>query len=104
MKHYKRPKVPSSNRGNDLLISTLKSRYPYIVNDDTIPFIRTWLSAKSDLDRSRILNAYSSSDCEKYLSDYVKKFKPSYPIQLGKENIVIFEFLLFFVVVNSIIV
>ena len=85
------PKTPSTNRGNDLLISTLQNRYPYIVDQDTAPYIRTWLSAKSDIDRARILSSYTSdiSTCESILATYVLKHqggKVSYPGELGKQE------------------
>lgn len=54
-----------------------------------MPFIRTWLSAKSDIDRTRILASYGTNDpsvCEAELAAYVKKQesnKVTYPITLG---------------------
>lgn len=71
------------------MIATLNSRYPFIVNDDTIPYIRTWLSAKSEVDRARIQSSYSSDidKCVAILRDYVQlQPKPlRYPLNLGDE-------------------
>jgi hypothetical protein len=84
------PRLASSNRGNDLLISTLHKRYPFIITDDTTPYIRTWLSAKSDLDRSRIFSSYTSDldDCESELVDHLKRinWNKKFPINIGKED------------------
>ena len=84
------PRVAAANRGNDLLINTLKTRYPYIVNEDTTPYIRTWLSARTDLDRARILSSYTSENqhvCESILVEHVNSLNglKKYPIELGKE-------------------
>lgn len=85
------PRVAAANRGNDLLINTLKGRYPHIVNEDTIPYIRTWLSARTDMDRARILSSYTSDNshiCESILVGHVNNLNGSkkYPIELGRET------------------
>jgi hypothetical protein len=82
----KRPRVAASNRGNDLLLNTLKKRYPYVIDDDTLPYLRTWLSAKTDTDRNRILHSYSTNieECEMKLVNYIRKHTSEYPIELGK--------------------
>lgn len=82
------PTVAAANRGNDLLISTLSKRYPFIVDEETLPFIRTWLSAKSDSDRARILSTYSEdvSLSESILSAYVDKYSSRYPLKLGAKS------------------
>lgn len=81
---------PSSNRGNNLLLKTLNTRYPNIFNNETIPYIRTWLSAKSDTDRKRILSSYSTDDEQKspgkFLLDYVKSNSLAYPINIGSDK------------------
>lgn len=76
---------PSTNRGNNLLLKTLNTRYPYIFDGDTIPYIRTWLSAKTDSDRGRILKSYSSDveACEDRLHDYIEAHSGAYPINIG---------------------
>lgn len=76
---------PSTNRGNNLLLKTLNTRYPYIFDGDTIPYIRTWLSAKTDSDRGRILKSYSSDveACEDRLHDYIEANSGAYPINIG---------------------
>ena len=74
------------------MINTLQKRYPYIVNNDTIPYIRTWLSAKSELDRVRILNSYSTDidKCESILTEFIQQQKHhqplKYPLTLGNET------------------
>lgn len=81
--------MPAANRGNELLLSTLKKRYPYIVNEETMPYIRTWLSAKSEADRARILSSYTSDNlhlCESILAAYVNKGNFKYPVELGKKS------------------
>lgn len=82
------PRVAASNRGNDLLLNTLKKRYPYLIDDYTLPYLRTWLSAKTDVDRTRILNSYSNDiqECENKLVNYIKKNTTEYPIELGKPD------------------
>jgi hypothetical protein len=66
----------------------LSTRYPYIFDGNTIPYIRTWLSAKTDLDRSRILKSYSSDieSCEGRLHDYIEANSRTYPINIGNKD------------------
>lgn len=53
-----------------------------------MPYIRTWLSAKSDIDRVRILSSYTSDieTCESLLATYLKKNSLKYPILIGKDQ------------------
>ena len=71
-----------------MLISTLITRYPFIVDDETIPYIRTWLSSKSDSDRTRFLSTHSDdiSLSESILSAYVEKNSSRYPLKLGSSE------------------
>jgi len=80
---------PSSNLGNNLLIRTLITRYPFIINSDTIPYLRTWLSASSRTDRTRILSSYTTDfeKCEELLADYVQIHSADYPLSLGANNV-----------------
>ena len=79
--------MASANRGNDLLLNTLRKRYPFIITDDTMPYIRTWLSAKSDMDRARIFSSYTSDlvECEATLAAYLKRINSSrkFPVNIG---------------------
>ncbi|CAF0819931.1 unnamed protein product [Brachionus calyciflorus] len=84
------PRIAATNRGNDLLIQTLRVRYPFIVNEETTPYIRTWLSARTDIDRTRLLSSYTSDNldiCESILVEHINSLNGSkkYPIELGKE-------------------
>lgn len=81
-----RPKVASHNRGNDLLLGVLTYRYPFIVDKDTLPYMRTWLSAQSDDNRRRIFNSYCKDVmwCESTLASYAKNNPIKYPLSLGK--------------------
>lgn len=87
---YKSPRLASANRGNELLISTLRKRYPHIITDETTPYIRTWLSAKSDTDRDRIFNSYTSDlpDCEHALVEHLKhtSWSKKFPLNIGDEK------------------
>ena len=73
-----------------MLISTLRKRYPHIINDDTTPYIRTWLSAKSDTDRDRTFNSYTLDipDCELALAEHLKKINWSkkFPLNIGDDK------------------
>ncbi|RNA01710.1 abhydrolase domain-containing 16A [Brachionus plicatilis] len=85
------PRIAATNRGNDLLISTLMTRYPGIVDKDSIPYIRTWLSARNDLERTKIFSSYTSESiqiCESILNGYASEQTgvKKYPITFGKEN------------------
>ena len=58
-----------------------------------MPYIRTWLSAKSELDRVRILNSYSSDidKCELILTEFTQQQQQqqqslTYPLALGNEK------------------
>lgn len=55
-----------------------------------MPYIRTWLSAKSEVDRARILSSYTSENlhlCESILGSYVaNQSSIVYPIELGKDS------------------
>jgi len=68
----------------------LRKRYPHIITDDTIPYIRTWLSAKSDLDRARIFSSYTSDipECEYALGEYLKQtnWSKKFPLQIGNDK------------------
>ena len=59
-----------------------------MIDDYTLPYLRTWLSAKTDVDRTRILNSYSNDiqECENKLVNYIKKNTTEYPIELGKPD------------------
>jgi hypothetical protein len=86
---FTRPRIPSSNRGNDLLIGILKHRYPYLLTDNAISTIRLWLGAKSEAERYRIYNENLSHDKE-LIESLIKSFSEennfSYPSELGKSN------------------
>ncbi len=55
-----------------------------------MPYIRTWLSAKSDLDRARIFSSYTSdlAECESILANYLRQTNSAkkFPLNIGKEN------------------
>lgn len=67
------------------------TRYPSIVDKDTIPYIRTWLSAKNDLERTKIFSSYTSENvsvCESILKNYASEISGlrKYPIYFGNED------------------
>ena len=55
-----------------------------------MPYIRTWLSAKSDSDRARIFSSYTTDlvECEKTLTDYLRQTNwcKKFPLNIGKET------------------
>ncbi len=60
-----------------------------MVNEDTIPYLRTWLSAKSDLDRTRLHRTYGgeANECQIKLANYLRKQDSvRYPLDLGKSE------------------
>jgi hypothetical protein len=82
-----RPKIPSANRGNDLLIGILKHRYPYLLTDNAIAAIRLWLGAKSEAERYRIYTDHVSqhkSMIEPFIKSYIEENSCSYPMDFGK--------------------
>lgn len=83
------PRQAASNRGNDLMISTLSVRYPHLVDEKTLPYLRTYLAAKSPEHRIRIVQSYSessSNEAEATLLNYLTQHGREYPFRLGKNE------------------
>ncbi|XP_066991578.2 phosphatidylserine lipase ABHD16A [Anabrus simplex] len=75
----------STNRGNNLLVKLLKYRYPYILNDETLPVLMDWLAVDVS-QQSRIWNKYGVDEdlCNSTLLSYVAENSCSYPMRLGE--------------------
>ncbi|EDV28139.1 uncharacterized protein TRIADDRAFT_53422 [Trichoplax adhaerens] len=83
-----RPGDIRTNRGNDLAIQLLMSRYPYLFDDESMPIIRAWLSADDKEGRRAVwdsLNFEKDIRAETYMDQYVIKHGIQFPMEIGKD-------------------
>jgi len=81
------PSVISSNRGNDLLVKLLKNRYPFIVDESTLPVLNEWLSVDKQ-GQTVVWAKYGVRDdwCSTILTSYYDSTDSvSYPSQIGED-------------------
>ncbi|ELT91949.1 hypothetical protein CAPTEDRAFT_165072 [Capitella teleta] len=81
--------VIGSNRGNDLLIKLLQHRYPKVINDATMPYLREWVS-KDKIHQALMLSKYNVDTdeaglCESTIGSHVQEHSLSYPSMLGED-------------------
>lgn len=73
-----------TNRGNDLLIKVMQTRYPKLVTDETLWVLKDWVSG--DKTHQTVLwNQQGVEDalCEASISSYIEENGFSYPLDLG---------------------
>ena len=70
------------------MIKILSARYPYIVDNESEPYIRDYLNAKTEYERVTILSAFSSgfNECELLLARYTEINSNRFPLSLGKQD------------------
>ena len=73
-----------------MLINHLQTRYPCLIDDETVPFIRTWLSARSDVERARVIDVYTNDvlmkTSQSLLVDHLRTHSAQYPIMFGSKQ------------------
>ncbi|XP_063920085.1 phosphatidylserine lipase ABHD16A isoform X1 [Zophobas morio] len=75
-----------SNRGNNLLIKLLRTRYPYIFEERQVELLNQYLSVTSAA-QDLFLQKYSVNEnmCNSLLQTYVSEYSKSYPMKIGEE-------------------
>ncbi|GIY28640.1 hypothetical protein CEXT_529241 [Caerostris extrusa] len=74
-----------TNRGNDLLVRVLQSRYPNLVNNETLWALREWLAG--DKNHQRVLWTQQDVEedlCNATLMSYIEENGPGYPLEIGE--------------------
>ena len=63
---------PSSNHGNSLITSILKSRYPQIFTDTQVEtYLIKWLCSTDSYTRELSLPRWDESECQRLVTDYI---------------------------------
>lgn len=73
-----------TNRGNDLLIKVMQSRYPKLVNDETLWVLKEWLSG--DKTHQSVLWGQQGVEedlCEASIASYMEESGFGYPLEIG---------------------
>jgi len=82
------PRIPASNRGNELLLEVLKKRYPLIIDANTTQTIRIWLSRKNESERSNFYKetvANNENLIEATIKSYIEENSLTYPLNIGQD-------------------
>uniref|UniRef100_A0A8C7X668 Abhydrolase domain containing 16A, phospholipase n=1 Tax=Oryzias sinensis TaxID=183150 RepID=A0A8C7X668_9TELE len=80
------PEDIMSNRGNDLLLKLLQSRYPKIMTDEGIRVVKQWLGASNQLEEASVYSGYEVDDgwCVSVLQSYQADRDVLFPWSVGK--------------------
>uniref|UniRef100_H2MCZ6 Abhydrolase domain containing 16A, phospholipase n=1 Tax=Oryzias latipes TaxID=8090 RepID=H2MCZ6_ORYLA len=80
------PEDIMSNRGNDLLLKLLQSRYPKIMTDEGIRVVKQWLGASNQLEEASVYSGYEVDDgwCVSVLQSYQTDRDVLFPWTVGK--------------------
>ncbi|XP_068106507.1 phosphatidylserine lipase ABHD16A isoform X2 [Hyperolius riggenbachi] len=77
----------SSNRGNDLLLSLLQSRYPNVMTEEGRRAVRLWLAAATPEQEASVLSQYGVEEdwCLSVLQSYKAESSGGFPWSVGEE-------------------
>ncbi|XP_076057452.1 phosphatidylserine lipase ABHD16A isoform X2 [Oratosquilla oratoria] len=78
--------VLASNRGNDLLIKLLRSRYPKLMSSGAVEVLTQWL-AEEPVEQASLVSkwAVDSDYCQTLLNSYIDEHSASIPMQIGED-------------------
>ncbi|XP_072176631.1 phosphatidylserine lipase ABHD16A-like [Diadema setosum] len=80
------PEVPC-NRGNDLLIKILQSRYPNLLTEEVTQILRQFLGISDHLNMLSMYSAFEVEDsaCLRTLKEYADKHSTKFPMLIGED-------------------
>ncbi|XP_786661.3 phosphatidylserine lipase ABHD16A [Strongylocentrotus purpuratus] len=75
------------NRGNDLLIKILQSRYPKLLDEEVTKVLRQFISITDQLSMLSMYSAFDVEDsaCLRVLKDYAEKHSTKFPMLIGED-------------------
>jgi len=79
------PGIPSTNRGNDLLLCILRHRYPKIFVERSIEIVRRFLSANDAVEQSAVVGEIGGINLEACEIRLTVDNNVTYPLEIGED-------------------